>query len=235
MPRVLATGADPRLPGGHWFATAKVEGANWSIDDPASATRIVPDIACCLAALHRVRPKGFGPLDADGQGTDVSWPAWVLRSVRADLDSLVESGHTTDAFRTKAIEVFEHATPTIERGSLLQADLGEGNTFVDPERGVVTGILDFGSSVVGDPVYELAKVAAGGPGNDPRTMLVLPTLLERYIAEADIDRVRVDCVLPLYRAHNAILNAEWSRREGIPWTEGLLTAADAWLRAVVWR
>lgn len=232
VPRVLVAGADARVPGGHWFAMSAVVGVNWSIEDRALSAQAVPDIARCLARLHRAQPSGFGPPDATGRGTYDSWPAWILQSVRTDLDGLVEAGDATDAFRTKAIKVFERATPTVGRGSLVHGDLTGCETFVDPGSGVVTGIVDWGASVVGDPVYELAKVAAGGPAGHPPTVMMLPTLLDCYVAETGMDRARIDRTLPLYQAHNAIFNAEWCRREGVPWIDGLLAAADTWLDAL---
>lgn len=232
VPRVLATGVDPRLPGGHWFATAKVEGETWSIKNQALASRTLPDIALCLARLHRVQPRGFGPLNAAGHGTFDSWTAWVLQTARSCLDGLVDAGHTTDAFRAMAMKVFEEATPSINRGSLDHGDLSECETFVDPDRGVVTGIVDWGAAIVADPVFGLATVSAGGPADDPGPKLVLPTILDHYLPETGLDRVQIERRLPLYQAHNAISNAAWSCREGVPWTEGLLAAADAWLDAV---
>lgn len=232
VPRVLATGADTRVPGGNWFAMSGVEGVEWSSGDRALTARIVPDIARCLAKLHRVRPSGFGPLDAAGHGTYESWPAWILHTARGYLDALVEAGHATDLFRANAMKVFEEATPTIDRGSLVHSDLTGCETFVDPGHGVVTGIVDWGGAVVGDPVFELAKVEAGGPADAPGPKLVLPTLLDRYFAETGIDRARIDRTLPLYQAHNAIFNADWCRREGVPWIDELLAAADSWLRTV---
>ena len=50
VPRVLATGTDPRLPGGHWFATAKVEGA------PLLFTRILEGVGRTTGACDRGTP-----------------------------------------------------------------------------------------------------------------------------------------------------------------------------------
>jgi aminoglycoside phosphotransferase (APT) family kinase protein len=232
VPRVLATGADSRLPGRHWFATAEVEGVNWSIDNPTRPAQTLPDLACCLARLHRVQPPGFGPLDPAGHGTFESWTGWVLQTARSCLDALAEAGHTTDAFRTGAIKVFEKATPTIRQGILAHGDLSESETFLDPDSGRVTGIVDWGAAIVADPIFGLATISAGGPADDPRPTMVLPTLLDHYLPQTGPDRAHVHRTLPLYRAHNAISNAEWSCREGVPWTDDLLAAADAWFREV---
>ncbi|GAB3426585.1 hypothetical protein GCM10027569_66230 [Flindersiella endophytica] len=233
VPQVLATGADAQVPGGQWFAMAKVEGVNWATENQELAPYTLPDLAHCLARLHSVQPKGFGPLDATGNGTYDSWPAWILQSARKDLDGLVDGGYANDAFRTAALKVFERATPPIERGSLVHGDLTGCETFVDPERGLVTGIVDWGGAVVADPIYEFAKVAAGGPADDPGPKRVLPTLLDRYASETGMDRTTIDRILPLYQAHNAIFNAEWSRRENVvPWIDGLVAAAATWLRTV---
>jgi aminoglycoside phosphotransferase (APT) family kinase protein len=232
VPRVLATGVDTRVPGGHWFAMSKVEGVEWAVENEVLAPRTLADIAGCLARLHRVQTGGFGPLDAAGRGTCETWPTWIVQSARCYLDALVAAGHATDAFQTMAMKVFEEATPTLGRGSLVHGDLTGCETFVDPVSGVVTGIVDWGGAIVADPVFEFAKVQAGGPADCPAPEIVLPTLLDHYICDVGIDRARIDRTLPLYRAHNAIFNADWCRREGVPWIDGLLAAADAWLRTV---
>lgn len=229
-PQVVASGADRRVPGGHWFATSAAEGVNWAITNDDLSMRAVPHIAYCLANLHAVTVDGFGPLNKAGQGTHPSWDDWILQTAEEHLESLVTHGCTTKAFGALAISTFQSYTPTIQPGSLIHADLGESETFIDPTSAVVTALVDWGGAVVGDPVYEFGRIVAGGPAGDPRPGIVLPSLLQAYVAETSITFDRIKRVLPLYRAHNAILNAEWSRRERIPWVEGLLRAADTWIR-----
>lgn len=83
-----------------------------------------------------------------------------------------------------------------------------------------------------DPVYEFATLQAGGPADDPRPKMVLPTILDDYVAGTGMDRGRIDRTLPLYQAHQALSNADWCRREGVPWIDGSVAAADAWLQTV---
>lgn len=230
-PQVLAMDADPQLPGGYWFAMSAVAGTEWVVENESVMPETLSDIAHHLASLHRVRRAGFGPLDRTGNGTWEFWPDWIMQTARGYLDALVASGDTTDEFRSAALDIFHNLTPTIERGSLVHGDLTGCETFVDAKTGTVTGIVDWGGAVVADPIYEFAKLQAGGPADNPTPRLVLPAILDSYVAATEVDRVGIERILPLYRAHNALFNADWCRREGVPWIEGLLAAADAWLRA----
>jgi hypothetical protein len=81
------------------------------------------------------------------------------------------------------------------------------------------------------PIYEFATLQAGGPADDPTPEMVLPLMLDHYIAETGIDRARIEQTLPIYQAHQALTNADWCRREGVPWIDGLVAAAKEWLQA----
>lgn len=232
VPRVLRTASDDRVPGGDWFAMSAVEGVEWAVENQALAANTLPDVARSLVRLHRVSARGFGSLGRTGNGTYGSWPGWLAHSARGCLDRLFDSGHVTDDFRTTAVELFQQAAPAIERGSLIHGDLTGSETLVDPMTGRIVGIVDWGGAIVGDPVYEFATLQAGGPADDPRPTIVLPTILDGYVAETGTDRARIDQVLPLYQAHQALCNADWSRREGVPWIDGLVAAAQARLRVV---
>lgn len=232
VPTVLKAAADRRVPGGYWFAMTAVEGVEWDALNQSLAANTLPAVAQCLARLHRVSPVGFGPLDRTGNGSCASWPDWVVQTSRGCLDRLFAIDLVTDDFRTMALEAFLRAAPAIDRGSLVHGDLTGSETLVDPASGRVVGVVDWGGAVVADPVYEFATLQAGGPADDPRPKMVLPTILDSYVAETGMDRARIDRTLPLYQAHQALRNADWCRREGVPWIDGLVAAAEEWLRTV---
>ena len=233
VPRVLTLAPDPRVPGGHWFAMSAVEGVEWAVENQALAANTMPDVARSLARLHRVSPPGFGSLSPAGIGSCDSWSGWLVQTARGHLDHLFEGDHISHGFRTMALDAFQQRAPTIDRGSLVHGDLTRSETLVDPADGRIVGIVDWGGAIVGDPVYEFATLQAGGPADDPRPDMVLPTILDEYVAETRMDRARIEQTLPLYQAHQALFNADWSRREGVPWIEGLVTAAEARLRVAL--
>lgn len=232
VPRVLTRAADGRVPGGCWFAMSAVEGVEWEAENQDLAPNTLHDVARCLARLHRVTPTGFGSLDRTGNATCDSWPGWVVQTARGYLDRLVEGDHVTGDYVHMAMEVFQRAAPAIDRGSLVHGDLTGSETLVDPSDGRIVGIVDWGGVVVADPVYEFATLQAGGPADDLTPKMVLPKILNDYVVETGMDRARIDRTLPLYQAHQALGNADWCRREGVPWIEGLVNAAEAWLRAL---
>ena len=44
---------------------------------------------------------------------------------------------------------------------LRHGDFGGGNVLWEPESGVITGMIDFGSVAIGDPAINLSSLAAG--------------------------------------------------------------------------
>lgn len=218
VPDVVASGVDPLVPGRRWIALAPARGVMWPLDDDRLTMQVIRDIANCLVRLRRVQPGGFGPLTAQGEGSYPTWRDWIMASAESNLNPLVAGGLATQAFRDKALSAFATLTPEIATGSMLHCDLSPSHVFVDPRTGAVTCIIDWGGAIVGDPVYDLAYFVAGGPADDPIPRILLPKLL----AHTDLDVA----ALPLYQAHQALFNAEWSRREDIPWAPALLEKAE---------
>ena len=47
------------------------------------------------------------------------------------------------------------------RPTCIHGDFGTANILWSPEKGRMTGIIDFGGSGIGDPAYDLAGILAG--------------------------------------------------------------------------
>jgi aminoglycoside phosphotransferase (APT) family kinase protein len=111
--------------------------------------------------------------------------------------------------------------------SLLHGDLGDREVIVDPGLLRVTGIVDWGDALVGDPLYEFARFVAGGPPGDLRPKRFVPVLRACYesIEGASDANPSVRRLRALYDAHNALRNAAWSGREEPTWVPGLLEEA----------
>lgn len=232
-PGVLAQGVDDRLPGGDWYLMERLAGVAWK-QLPTDADRdaiVLDDLAEQFARLHRPRLPGFGPLD-DGRGRAASWSRWLHDGFTANLDRLDTApcglGETARA-------VVTDLEPVLARrpGVLVHGDLGDGEVFVDPATGRVTGLADWGSALVGDGWYDLARFVAGGPVGDPRVPRLVPGLRERYarLTGIGIDRRLLD----LYEALNAVDNAVWAQREGVDWVPALVTEAERLLRGLTAR
>jgi hypothetical protein len=182
-----------------------------------------------------VKAAGDADVRAEASTMELAQSAGVPvpEVLKLGVDPRLPGGHRMAT--AKAHTAFAAATPEVARGALIHGDLGPGEMFVDPDDGSVLCLVDWGSSVIGDPVYELARFLAGGPADDPTPAALLPVVIEHYIAGTSIDEQYLTGVLPLYQAHNAIFNADWSYRESVPWVDGLLAKADALLDQVLVR
>lgn len=228
-PEVIGIGTDARLPGGRWMITRAATGVNLEhIGFQAPTTiRTLTDIADLYACLHRVTLPGFGPLADDGQsGRLTSWSQWQRDDIEHALVALERAGSVPSSFPDRVRAVSEDFAATLDEGpgALLHADLGDGETFVDPDSGAVTSLVDWGSALSGDPLYDLARFVSGGPADDPRPGLAFPILHARYLEQthADLDRARR--LLRFYRLHICVDEAAWG--EDLGWTPSLVARAE---------
>ena len=105
-------------------------------------------------------------------------------------------------------------------GVFVHGDLGNMEIFVDDSDRVVD-IVDFGASVVGDPVFDFVRFCGGGPIDDPRPGALLPRIRRSYLAHGGFEPENWDELYRIYSVFNAVDNSAWSIHENIPWLPGL--------------
>jgi aminoglycoside phosphotransferase (APT) family kinase protein len=234
VPKVRATGADSRLPGSHWFIMDWLPGSRWNdMDWPESRHHIVLDeLALHLARLHELTVDGCGPLDTTGRGTFASWPDYLLASLTPPLTQLVAERALDAGFAHSIVSRLEELERELNRrpSRLLHADLGDGEVYVTANSGEITGIVDWGASIGGDPLYEFARIVAGGPADDPRPARFLPRLMVAYDRQTrGFVAAAPDNLLPAYQLHNGVLNAGWSLNHAPDWIPGLVRSMSEFL------
>ena len=117
-----------------------------------------------LRALHEVRMDGFGSF-ARGSPAHTRWGDALRTDWLSALDLL-------DVDREAYARAVERHLPNVAGGRLLHGDLVPGHVLVDGDR--VSGIIDFGDAMAGDPAWDLARASLSRfPG-------VLAGLLEGY-------------------------------------------------------
>jgi aminoglycoside phosphotransferase (APT) family kinase protein len=228
-PEVLGIGTDAELPGERWMITRAAVGV--SLDQigfqAATTQRTLTELADLYASLHRVTLPGFGPLADDGQhGVLDAWSYWQRDEMEQALGMLERAGSVSVDFSDRVRAVSAVMTTTLDDGvgSLLHADLGDRETFIDPDTGEVTGLVDWGSALVGDPLYDLARFVSGGSAEDPRPALAFPVLHTRYLAQTYADPDRAGELLRFYRLHICLDEAAWGHDLG--WTPSLVSWAE---------
>ncbi|WP_405062601.1 aminoglycoside phosphotransferase family protein [Kribbella sp. NBC_01505] len=209
---VLATGTDEDLPGGRWMISRAARGRTLEDVGLAAPTvkRSLADLAEHYARLHETTLPGRGPIAPDGsRGTLDSWSQWQQQGMEEALAKLTNQVSVTFAERARGLS--EQFAAELDRApaALLHADLGDREVFVDPSNGVVTAIVDWGSALVGDPLYDVARFVGGGPATDPRPGRLNPLLRERYFACRPQELDQANRRLLFYRFHICVLEAAW--------------------------
>jgi aminoglycoside 2''-phosphotransferase len=85
---------------------------------------------------------------------------------------------------------------------VCHGDLGTGNILYDPDQQAVSGIIDFGSSALGDPAFDIASIASCGEAFMSHFRGYYPNI------EALESRAR------FYKSTFALQQALWARRGG---------------------
>lgn len=226
---VLGTGTDEGLPGDRWMITRAASGSKLhDIGLHTSTTaKTMDDIAECYSRLHRTTLPGRGPIAENGKCAELgSWSQWQRQTIDQALDQLMHSDPLSDGFVTRVRDLSAEFAADLDRApaAVLHADLGDQEAFVDPATGTVTAIVDWGSALVGDPLYDIARFVGGGPADDPRPDLLLPKLHSGYFRRNSYDPEYAQRMLAFYRFHMCVVEAAWGEELG--WRPSLLAWAE---------
>ncbi|MEX2207272.1 MAG: aminoglycoside phosphotransferase family protein [Myxococcota bacterium] len=162
VPSVLGFGRLGNGVGMSAFVMNVVDGVPLAGPHPA-----LREVGARIRELHDVRVPGFGCLsDASWDDTgrfslpNDSWRGFlegVVAQVRALRGSHAVAAAAADAVADAVEARGEALAAAVEVGSLCHGDLKVGHVFVDDGR--LTGIIDWGDAVVGDPVWDVARFA----------------------------------------------------------------------------
>lgn len=110
-----------------------------------------------LAELNAIVGPGFGYLAAPAPA-GAPWSAvflGMLRDVLADGEDAAVPLPVAPAELMARAEAWAGALDEVREPRLVHWDLWDGNVFVDPAGGRVTGIIDFERALWGDPLLEV--------------------------------------------------------------------------------
>ncbi|HEU4327725.1 MAG TPA: aminoglycoside phosphotransferase family protein [Roseiflexaceae bacterium] len=123
---------------------------------PASQAAIDQALGSYMAQLHTVGGPAFGPL-AHPSPPDLLWRQVFLGLLGDVLADGREAGVTLplapEAIMARA-EAWAGALDAVREPRLVHWDLWDGNVFVEPETGRVSGIIDFERALWADPLME---------------------------------------------------------------------------------
>lgn len=189
IPEVLEIG---RAFGGHYALSTRVRGVPLEEVGARAWPALVPALASALEAMRLAdlsATSGLGGWGGDGTAPEKSWSAHLL----AVADDTPE--RRTYGWREKLAADAEHeavftrgydlltrvASDAIPR-SLVHADLINRNVLVG--EGAISGVFDWGCSLFGDHLYDLAWFEFWAPWYPQLDMRRLTGELERHWREA---------------------------------------------------
>ena len=134
-------------------------------DDEPRTLAALGDVARFLAALHRIRGDGYGPLSSRSglHGVHASWPAYVLLNLDRHLDACVSIGAISTDEAARIANAFEAARPLLDAQApaLLHGDPGSHNFIVDASG--IRAVIDWEDALLGDPLFDLAGLCTFHP------------------------------------------------------------------------
>ena len=133
--------------------------------DPLAGTEpVFGQVGAHLRCLHESLATGFGAVSAEDAlvGEDASWRQALERPAMALLPAagagLVDAGLLTRA--RNAIDRFASALDGLGGARLIHGDLCPRHVYAYGSR--ITGIIDWGDAMAGDPAYDFGRLLHSG-------------------------------------------------------------------------
>jgi hygromycin-B 4-O-kinase len=222
IPELLEIGA---ALDGYYAISTRVHGVPLESVPAAQWRALVPAVVAALEAMRTADlsgSTGFGGWGADGHAAHPDWRSRLLEVAEDRADqrgygwraALATSAEGQATFDWGLDLLQQVADDTVPR-SLLHCDLTNRNVFV--EGGRITGVFDWGCSVYGDHLYDLAWFEFWAPWHPGLNVAQLRSELERRwravgYAPADKETRLMACYLHIgldHLAYNAY-RGDWS-------------------------
>jgi Ser/Thr protein kinase RdoA (MazF antagonist) len=208
-PAVLAFGRLRSDPDASAFIMSRVAGG-----PIAAGSAAFREAGVRLRRLHDAKLTGFGWLagasrDERGDLAPVhgSWLGF-LKGILADARGLAHAyAVAAEVAEAAAAAVDEHAgaLAAVEVGSLCHGDLKAAHVLTDEDR--ITGVIDWGDAVAGDPLWDVARLAHRADAGS------VSLLLEGYEPDSPM-RDAIGWRVPLYGALWMLVDAIAAHRLG---------------------
>jgi hygromycin-B 4-O-kinase len=194
---------------GYYAISQRVHGEPLENANPAQWRMLVPQLAAAMEAMRRAdisRHTGIGGWGEDGNATGASWRDHLL-SVAEDtpakrshgwLQKLEVSPEGMAAFEWGFDLLQRIASDDVPRG-LAHCDLINRNVLVDANK--ITGFFDWGCSIYGDSLYDLAWFEFWSPWYPEMDVSLLRKELTRRWNEAGDSPANIEARLAACHLH----------------------------------
>ena len=185
IPKVVEIG---EAEGMFYAISTRVFGVPLEALEAETWLRVVPSLVRAMEAMRTAdisETSGFGGWDEDGNASNANWSAHLLAVGEDDPDSRIHGwkSRLENEFPEGAIAfargfemLKEVASDDVPR-SLIHCDLMNRNALVDSNR--VSGVFDWGCSLYGDHLYELAWFEFWGAWHPGLNIALLRKALEK--------------------------------------------------------
>lgn len=222
--RLAASYSSPALPvppvlevgsafDGHFAISERVHGVALESLDRAGWGRTIPSLLAVLDAMRAIDVPddgGYGVWDSRGRAPHDRWRSFLL-SVADD-----EPGRRVHGWRARlgdwpAVDAafrrgLDHLEAVADAGEgrrhLVHADLLNRNVLVD--EGAISGVLDWGCALYGDPLLDVAWLDFWGPSLPPMDSVGVTDQVLSHLATVGAEVDDVEARLHACRLHIAL-------------------------------
>lgn len=196
----------------------------WDGQPAAPDSPALTEAGVALREVHSIGLPGFGSLSGDHappRGTHDTWSGFLRESVEQALAAVPATILDRAAREAIAAQITRHAghLATVGSGVLLHGDLVPRHVWSD--RGRLVGLIDWGDAMVGDPLYDLARVSMAGTD-------ALRLLLRGYAPQSPPD----SRVVSFYRMVWSLCSLAVECGAGGDWIEGYPSTIHRELRSL---
>ncbi len=169
----------------------------------------LPSLLRMLRAVRVINlagTSGFGFWNRDGKGSHDSWKSFLLDDKNEAEGSLINGWKAQLEASTMGMNAYQKLRGTFERlvelcpeeRSLVHSDLLNRNVLTS--SGSVTAVLDWGSSIYGDALYDVAWFTFYEPWYPQfQELRVAQRLLEDFRADPHTNKVDIEARLMCYQ------------------------------------
>lgn len=127
--------------------------------------RYIPAMISTQKAIHAVMSDKAGPII--NEATPQPWKEIILSKFNGTDDYLQWEeiakregldGPLVLSSVEKLVKWLERTDLISEKYSLLHTDYNQRNLFVNPDNADITGIIDWGEAMFGDPIYDFSRI-----------------------------------------------------------------------------
>lgn len=162
VPQILELG---EFQGWNYAISEFAAGAYFEVLPANELVRVAPSVAQLLVALQRVdisHTTGYGHWDATGNGAHTTWQEYLLSVRDEPANSMIAGWKSNLENSGMGMTLFDAIYTVFERKvalcpadrHLIHSDLLNRNVLVT--NGEISAVLDWGSSLYGDFLYDLA-------------------------------------------------------------------------------